>query len=369
MGPHAHPVPERSERVADAAVAPRRRARLSVERCVSFEGLRGEWDELAAGGANVFATWEWATTWWRHFGRGRPLLVTTCRARGGRLVAVLPLYLASARPLRIVRFVGHGPGDQLGPVCRPDDRAAAAWCLRRALVDLRCDLFLGEHLLREEGWSALLGGRVLRTEGSPVLTLAAGSWDELLSGWSPNLRKKVRQYARKLEREHGLRFRLGGEERLEEDLETLFALHRARFGATAYAGRHAAFHREFAALARDLGWLRLWILEVDGRPAAAMHVFRFAGVESNYQVGRDPSWAGPGIGTALTAHSIRAALEDGMREYRFLRGGEAYKYRFASHDPGLETIAVARGTLAGAALAAGALLPERLADVLRRLAG
>jgi CelD/BcsL family acetyltransferase involved in cellulose biosynthesis len=47
------------------------------------------------------------------------------------------------------------------------------------------------------------------------------------------------------------------------------------------------------------------------------------------------------VGLVLLAHSIRAALEDGLDEYRFLRGAEPYKYRFADEDPGLETIVAA----------------------------
>jgi hypothetical protein len=41
-----------------------------------------------------------------------------------------------------------------------------------------------------------------------------------------------------------------------------------------------------------------------------------------------------------------------MSEYRFLRGGEAYKYRFANLDPGVETIGLARGVAPRAILAA-----------------
>ena len=47
--------------------------------------------------------------------------MTACRGRDGQLVAVLPLYMWSGRPLRVARFIGHGPGDALGPVCRSED--------------------------------------------------------------------------------------------------------------------------------------------------------------------------------------------------------------------------------------------------------
>jgi CelD/BcsL family acetyltransferase involved in cellulose biosynthesis len=360
--------PDDLERIADGAAVPRRRVRsFRLEHRPSFDSLRYEWNDLAAATGNVFATWEWARTWWRHFGGGRTHHVTACRAADGRLLAILPLYVSSVRPLRVVRFIGHGPADQLGPICRAEDRAAAATCLRRVLAELRPDVFLGEHLPRDEGWGALLGGRMLRAEGSPVLALDASSWDDFLATRSANVRQQARRLERKLDRDHGLRYRGGDSNgRLESDLDALFALHSARWGASAYAGRHARFHRDFAALARDRGWLRLWFLEADGRTVAAWHGFRFAGVESYYQAGRDPSWEGPAVGSVLLAHSIRSALEDGMREYRFLRGDEQFKYRFASHDPGLETIGIARGAVGDAALAAGKFLPEPFVVPLRR---
>ena len=53
-----------------------------------------------------------------------------------------------------------------------------------------------------------------------------------------------------------------------------------------------------------------------------------------------------------------------MHEYRFLRGGEGYKDRFASDDPGLETMALARGPVGRAALLAVKGPARRLASRL-----
>jgi CelD/BcsL family acetyltransferase involved in cellulose biosynthesis len=57
------------------------------------------------------------------------------------------------------------------------------------------------------------------------------------------------------------------------------------------------------------------------------------------------------VGFVLLAHTIREALQDGMDEYRLLRGDESFKYRFATSDPGLETIARPNGALGRVALA------------------
>lgn len=54
----------------------------------------------------------------------------------------------------------------------------------------------------------------------------------------------------------------------------------------------------------------------------------------------------------LLAHAIQQAAHDSVAEYRLLRGGEQYKYRFATADPGLETVGVPRGSLVGMGLPA-----------------
>jgi CelD/BcsL family acetyltransferase involved in cellulose biosynthesis len=49
------------------------------------------------------------------------------------------------------------------------------------------------------------------------------------------------------------------------------------------------------------------------------------------------------------AHSIRSAIAEGAREYSFGRGDEAFKSRFATHDPGLETVVLTRGLIGACA--------------------
>jgi CelD/BcsL family acetyltransferase involved in cellulose biosynthesis len=63
------------------------------------------------------------------------------------------------------------------------------------------------------------------------------------------------------------------------------------------------------------------------------------------------------------AHSIRSAIAEGASEYRFGRGDEAFKSRFASRDLGLESVVLTRGVV-GASAAAGA----RLARFARTIA-
>ena len=94
-----------------------------------------------------------------------------------------------------------------------------------------------------------------------------------------------------------------------------------------------AFHRELAREALARGWLRLWLLELDGRPIAAWHGFRVGPVASYYQAGRDPSYERFSVGFVLLAHSIRSAIAEGATEYRFGRGDEPLQGQVHEHGP------------------------------------
>jgi CelD/BcsL family acetyltransferase involved in cellulose biosynthesis len=333
---------------------------LELERLEGLDALTEDWSRLADAAGNVFSTPEWAEVWWRHYGDGRELRLVALRDDGGRVAGVLPLYLNRSRPLRVLRFVGHGAADQLGPVCAPSDRERVAAALPAVLRDREAlaDVFVGDRLSAVEGWSGLAGARVLLAEPSPTLAIDGQSWDEFLASKSKNFRDQVRRRERKLAKSNDLSFRLSDAEHLDEDLGTLTRLHAARWQdeSAAFEPDLEAFHRDFAAVALDRGWLRLWICEVDGRPVAAWYGLRYAGCECFYQSGRDPDWDAQSVGFILLAHSIRCAFEDGMREYRFLRGGDAYKDRFADGDSGLETAVLGRGSLGRPVVAAAGAL-------------
>ncbi|MGZ4187441.1 MAG: GNAT family N-acetyltransferase [Solirubrobacteraceae bacterium] len=331
---------------------------LVVESLGDARGLRARWQELASGSHNVFSTWEWASVWWRHFGSGRMLEVSSVLDAGGRTIALLPLTRERRGPFRIVRFAGNRVADELGPVCAPADRVAATASLRDAGDG--ADVLIAERV-RSDWPPRLLGGRILSEDDSPVISLAAeGDWEAYLRARSANFRQQVRRRERKLQRSLDVRFRLANDPaRLDADVDALVALHRARWGAqsSSFDGARESFHREFASVALERGWLRLWLAESDGVPVAAWYGFRFAGVESYYQSGRDPQWDRHGVGAGILEHSIREAFADGMHEYRLLRGDESYKRRYATAPGTVVTVALP-GTARGRALVAGV---ERIA--------
>jgi CelD/BcsL family acetyltransferase involved in cellulose biosynthesis len=321
-------------------------AELTIEPLAGLEEARAEWATLAAASGNVYATPEWCEAWLQEAVPSYALQPRLFGARreDGTLAAILPLVLVRGRYVRKLRFLGFGAANQLGPIAAPDDVAAATGALARVLEKTASDwdVFHGESLPAGD-WAARLGAAEIHHEGSPVVR--GEGWDDYLRGRSRSLRKELGQKERRLE-EHGLSYRtVESEADLDRGLDALFALHRARWGADAspwFAGAED-FHRAFAAAAHRRGWLRLRLLELDGRPVAANYSFRFGEIEWSYQHGRDPAFEDASVGLLILGRAIREAFDEGATEFSLGPGAQAYKLRFATDDPGLESVALAHG--------------------------
>ena len=323
---------------------------LRLERVAELSDVpRAEWDRLAEAAGHPFGTWEWVTSWWKWFGAGRPLHTFVCRDHDGEMVAILPLYIATSRPVRVARFLGYG--DLHSPLCAPADRPRVARALMRTLSRGRngCTAIAAERLPGDQGWGELLGGALTGTDSDPVLHLNGMSWEDLLATKSRNMRSSVRRQERRLMENFEVGYRMvtdPGE--VEARMGDLFRLHDTRFGETStgiFAGDRGAMHVELAARALERGWLRLWFLELDGRPAAAYYGWRYGDSEWFIQSGRDPEFAEHNVGRTLMANVIREACNDEVRTFRFLMGDEPYKLRWADEIYEAETRLLAAGVV------------------------
>jgi CelD/BcsL family acetyltransferase involved in cellulose biosynthesis len=334
---------------------------IELVRFEDIESRRETWTELAARSGNIFATWEWISTWLRHFGAGVEPLLVECR-QDERPFAILPLCTVRRGPLRFSRFIGFGVGDVLGPICDPADAALAGEALRRATKEVGAPaLLLAENLPGGEPAQAV-GGSVLQRVANPRLDFEGAGWEEFLSTRSRNVREKVRRSARKLETAHAVSYRLAEDpDGLGADFDQLIRLHRLRWGSEGplCQERIAAFHRDLAGELLAKGWLRLWLMELDGEAAAAWYGYRFERTESFYQGGRDPRFDRLSVGFLMLTWTIKAAFDDGLERYAFLRGDEPYKDRFASAGDGLETRLRGQGPFGSAAVAAMRSAPLR----------
>jgi len=343
------------ETPADALVVQR------IEDTATFETLRQEWSELLqASAANcVFLTWEWLFAWWRNLSEGRRLSLVTVR-RGGRLIAVAPLAvrprsLSRLLPWPSLEFLGTdiAGSDYLDVIVRrgheSEGLAAVADALAATGVVLELSHVpssasaaaqLAADLARRLGWTASTS----RVNVCPFIALSGHSWPSYLASLGSAHRYNVQRRLKNLTKQFEVRFeQVSSEDQRREALELLIDLHnrrwRERGGSQSFAtAALRAFYDDVSRLGLERGWLRLFILRLDGRPTAALHGYQYCGVFSFYQAGFDPEFAKQSVGLVTMALAIKRAIEEGAEEYDLLHGDEPYKYQWASKTRDLDRI-------------------------------
>jgi CelD/BcsL family acetyltransferase involved in cellulose biosynthesis len=91
-----------------------------------------------------------------------------------------------------------------------------------------------------------------------------------------------------------------------------------------------AFHEEISERALARGWLRLFVLRLDGKPAAALYGFKYDSTFYFYQSGFDPRYKKESVGLIAMGLAIKSAVEEGVEEYDLLHGDETYKLHWAA---------------------------------------
>jgi CelD/BcsL family acetyltransferase involved in cellulose biosynthesis len=302
-----------------------------------------EWRRLAEGRGNAFVTPEWARCWFSHYGSHASPLITVLSNASGSIQGVMPLAVHDAGHPRMCAIPGANLGDRFHPVCDPGDEPAVGEAAGRVLASegLVWSVVALDHVDTASGWvEALLRStpvRLTRFErvaaGLPLIDLSAhGDWEAFLGTMSANLRQQVRRFPRRAERRYSVRIRRTQRaEELSDDLDTFFRLHDLRFrGSSSLSTESArAFLADFAHLALERGWLRLWFLELDGRAVSAWYGWKLGTRYSHYNSGFDPDFSADRPGLVLLASILQDAFREGAAEFDFLLGDEDYKYRFA----------------------------------------
>ncbi len=325
----------RSEQPSFVPVLVRHRAELA--------GLRAEWDELArlASPRHPFLDAGWQLAWLESHPRGLQPWVWITRDVQGRLRALWPLARRWRHGLRCLQWLAEDSGaDELDILLHPEADLAAARALYQAAM-------------RRRGWdwmrlqSIQPGGILARLSSSsaPSPFVEAGlelpflplphSLDALLAARSPNFRSEVRRRRRRMEHAlPGLICRCAeGALAVSREMPTLMRLHQNRREQKQDAGIFARaevrqFHLRLLQMMAARTQPRLYWLEAQGRPLAALYGFACAARFLFFQSGFDPSVASLSPGTVLLSHVLEDCMLRQEREFDFLRGDEAYKSRW-----------------------------------------
>ncbi|HEX4388419.1 MAG TPA: GNAT family N-acetyltransferase [Steroidobacteraceae bacterium] len=335
--------------MTDAGTLERERgtAALTLRRWSREEWLAREadWNALLARAASdsLFLSWEWQTSWWRHFGDGlgqEPQILAF--SRGAELVGLAPLYrrrvvrggFLPARSVQVIGLSWREPGpliseylDVIAPAA--DLAAVREACLCSLLADPDWTEFVIGLTASGPQWRAALT-QVAAREGSYLRELdrsityqadLRAGFAAYLSGLHQSTRRSLWNLRRRLA--------VGGEVRIEQltgadiegGFEDLNRLHRLRWRKPAFAGRRLQFHLELARRLDARGELALSRLRVGGQTVSMLYDIRKPDRQYNIKMAFDPRLSGRiSLGLLHLGYAMEGAADRGVAVYDFLAG-------------------------------------------------
>ncbi len=314
----------------------------------SFDALRDQWDALLPTAITPypFQSIGWADAWYQTLGGDATPRILAIRDETGRLIGIASLVVRQTALGRTVQLMGGDDVTDYLDIVAAERDVQRVWTaiidylltIRETwdAIDLHCvPPWSPSHATVEDLLSKTMPVRIVQEEVCPVVRLG-GSFETYLRGLPKKERHEIKRKARNFERDAPsgtLRILTERDDALAA-LPDFFRLHRLsapdkeRFLTPAVE----QFFREMTAAMADAGWLRLYLLDIDDAPVAAMYTFAADGRLLVYNSGFDPVFARVSIGMVLTGMVIENAANSGLTLCDFLRGNEAYKYRFGASD-------------------------------------
>ena len=313
----------------------------------SFSALNSLWNDLLSRHAsrNIFLTREWQEAWWDEFGNDADLRLLTIGAPDSPL-GIAPMQLQGDR----LSFLGETD------LFDYHDFIPADPAFYPVFFDcIESEPWRTLDLVSVPGWSptfdllpqaAVARGYAVTVEQEdlvPGVTLP-GSWDDYLAALRKKDRHELRRKLRRLESAGAVEMRLADAATLDGDLrifQEMMAESREEKRDFLSPERAAFFERAMHRM-HDAGWLRLFLLMLDGEAVAAVVSFDYAGRRFLYNSGYRHGYSHLSVGLMLKALCIRDAIERGLTYFDLLRGDEPYKYHLGAADMAIHRIVVTR---------------------------
>lgn len=310
--------------------------------------LEGAWNALLdAAITNVpFLRHEYLAAWWQTRGGGewpQAQLALITAHEDDHLVGIAPLFFVpehQGRPALL--FLGSIEiSDYLDFIVRPADLGRFVDGLWSFLMQLpftwqALDLYnlveTSPTLSILTTWSAeqRVTLRTERLQPSPYVPLP-GDWEAYLASLDKKQRHEIRRKLRRAEGHTSMVCWYCAQENVEAEVEAFLDL-------MAQDEEKAAFLtplmrqtlRQVALAAATHGYLQLAFMEIGNTKAAAYLNFDYQGRIYVYNTGFDRRFNELSPGWVLLSYLLQWANQHGRKEFDFMRGDEAYKYRFGA---------------------------------------
>jgi len=318
---------------------------LELEQIHDVEDFEVSWNRLLCRSFdnNPFLTYEWLTTWSKHFGQGKELKLFTSEKDGEVFIAVPVMYsthkvLGSKRSE--AKFIGAPDSDyQTFLITNFQEAARTINPLIKSIVDCSNVDNVEFSDVPEDSLTANLlqhvkGDNFKRCQSrSNICSYISlpSSYDSYMQSLGRNTRGTLKRFERRALNNFKVEFVKYDKFRsVPEAMNVLFRLHQKRQNAKGECGVFSndttrRFHVDLAQSFAQKGWLSLFFLTFNEIPVSTVYNFEYNGKIYGYLSGFDPEYASYQPGQLAIQYLIKYAISRNLRELDFLRGDEAYK--------------------------------------------
>ena len=317
-----------------------------------FLELKHEWNNLLerSSDSHIFLTWEWQSTYWKHFGEDKDLRILCIRDKD-KIIAIAPLRQSR---YGFAYFLGYNVIEPLGYRAGLSSYSGLILSERAA----KCLKLFLNHLSERDDWDFIYLFDVPGTSRIPELlpevsgaipsfeftqgvmcpyVSVPNSMEIFMKGLSKKFRKNLRAYLRNLKKDYQRvelkRYDEFGS--VEDAMKICFDLHQQIMKSEGLPGvfgtqKIREFSLDVAKRFASKGWLALYFLTANDKPIAVLYCVEYKQKMYAYVSGRDLNYSEYSVGNLILGKVMEKCVQKKMKEFDLLKGGDRYKFRWAT---------------------------------------
>ncbi|MFH0876169.1 MAG: GNAT family N-acetyltransferase [archaeon] len=336
-----------------------------------FNSLSGRWEKLLdeSTASNIFLTYDWLYTWYKHFGNDKKLFILTCYDND-ELVGIAPLVISKVKlvfKLRMLEFMGgeEACSEYLDFIVKKGHEAKCIESFASYIHNekKKYDFIHLSDFHSESPLCALFKEKIGNSSSLYAFDITRTIYYISLKGkyedYFTSLRRSVRQRLNKDKRNLDADFKVkervivnSGE--LESAVDTMVNINRRRWNERGLPGAFSSkkmvgFIREVAGVLLNKSRLYLYFLELNEKPVSYNFCLEFNKKRCGYSSAILPEDAYLKYGVGRVAHSnvFIDCFRKNIFEYDFLRGEEEYKKKFSTDHRTTSELIIANKNLQG----------------------
>ncbi len=287
----------------------------------------------------IFTVPVWLEIWWQTFGAGADLCLLTVKC-DERIIGIAPLMMREA----IASFIGSSDVcDYLDFIVAPEMERDFFETLLQYLKQkhIRCldlkSLRPDSTVLRNLVSTAEnMGHTVVSNQEDVSVTLdLPETWGKYLAMLNAKQRHEVKRKLNRLSEAGNIDYYSVTDKMvINNHMDTFLKMfsESSKDKAAFLTPRMESFFRSMANAMSDIRLLRLGVLQLDTVPVAMAICFDYDGCLYLYNSSYNPQYASLSVGLLCKVLCIKTGIEERKKNFDFLKGGEAYKYRLGGRE-------------------------------------